>query len=96
MKTTQEKIDHIMDYFDFAKVAKAMEALNWTWAGKGVPTEPELRKEARRLLNDVSNKNVCKCAFRYSISTGGFRVTKYHYGELELEFVVYSWASGNN
>ena len=32
-----QMIDDIMDNFDFDKVQTAMEALDWQWAGKGVP-----------------------------------------------------------
>ena len=95
MKTTQEKIDCIMDWFNFAKVEKAMTALNWTWTD-GVPNEPELRQLARRLLKDISAKNVTQSEFRRYIATGGFRATKYYDGELELEFILSGWESAYN
>lgn len=96
MKTTQEKIDCIMDWFNFSKVEKAMNALNWIWSDGNVPTEPQLRQTARRLLKDVSTKNVNEKDFKYSISTGGFCATKYYDGELELQFIVSSWQSDYN
>ena len=30
--TQQQLIDEILDQFDFEKVKKVMDALNWTWA----------------------------------------------------------------
>ena len=48
----QDAIDSIMDYFKFEQVRQVMELLNWEWqdAEEGIPTVPELRKQARRLL----------------------------------------------
>ena len=38
-KKEQKSLDEIMDWFDFEKVAKTTEALNWKWvsAEDGVP-----------------------------------------------------------
>lgn len=91
----QDKIDTIMDNFDFNRVENAMRATNWTWCSAsepdGIPTQSEIRESARRLLKEVSQKTVSKNSFRYYISTGGFRATKYYDGELELEFIISSW-----
>ena len=88
----QDKIDNIMDNFNFSKVETAMKATNWAWASAdGVPTEYELRKQARALLKQVSKKYLSKVSFRCFISTGGFKATKYFDGELELEFIMASW-----
>lgn len=98
MKTTQDKIDNIMDNFNFNRVEKAMRATKWTWASASeedsIPTETELREQARRLLKEASTKTVTKSDFRWYISTGGFRATKYFDGELELEFILSSWDTG--
>jgi hypothetical protein len=92
LKTTQDRIDEIMDNFNFNKVEETMKALNWQWSStNGVPEQHELRKQARRLLKDVSTKNVSESDFRYYISTGGFKATKYFDGDLALEFIVSSW-----
>ena len=91
----QDKIDDIMDNFDFNKVETVMKATNWTWASThGVPVEHELRKQARELLKSVSQHYVSELGFRYAISTGGFKATKYYDGELELEFIVASRDTG--
>jgi len=58
MTETQRKcVDGIMDWFDFGKVSKAMTALGWTWSsiGDAVPSEPELREYARRMLVETCN-----------------------------------------
>ena len=85
----QDAIDSIMDYFKFEQVRKVMEVLNWEWAAsdEGIPTVPELRQEARRLL---------KMAFqeKTDVSTGGFHV-KYESDEdgefIQLLFAVEEW-----
>jgi hypothetical protein len=85
----QVAIDNIMDYFKFEQVQKVMESLNWEWVAseEGIPTVPELRQEARRLL---------KMAFeeKTNISTGGFHV-KYESDEdgefIQLLFAVEEW-----
>lgn len=86
--TMQEKIDSIMDNFDFAKVAEVMQHMNWTW-GHGestrIPDESELRKHARGLLKDAVGEDM---AF---IRSGGFAVHK-EGGLLELDFCVAEWS----
>ena len=66
--THQEAINDLLDKFDFNKVHIAMNALNWKWATaeNGVPTIYELRKTARRLLEDLVEAKIT------NISTGGF------------------------
>ena len=88
MKKKQQKaIDKIMDWFDFSKVHQTMVALEWklSSAEDGIPTEPEIRETARRLMEDAINKKV-------SIGTGGFRV---HYDKkddmITLSFVISEW-----
>ena len=83
----QEKIDGVMDEFDFERVHRAMMALNWKWftsyAEDRIPTIAEIRREARRLLKDVilSNED-------YIIhSTGGFKAFKDN-GDIGLEFIL--------
>jgi phage pi2 protein 07 len=69
-KTTQNHqkiVEEIIDYTDFEKIHKVMEALNWTWAtteGR-VPTEEELKEQAKSLLFESLKK---KC----NVATGGF------------------------
>ena len=88
MKDKHKKaIDKIMDWFDFTKVHQTMVALEWKWASAedGIPTEPEIREMARRLMEDAINQKV-------SIGTGGFRV---HYDKkddmITLSFVISEW-----
>lgn len=95
MQNEQEDIEDILDEFDFHKVQKAMEALNWTWAtSDGVPTIGELRRCARRLLNYAVQ--VDSSFPDYSTATGGFEVSRNLYPNhakryYSLKFVVSEW-----
>ena len=80
----QNDIDDILDWFDFERVAKVMECLNWEWGrsvGKEgdfedalpyIPNVPELRKEARRLLRSTVEQALKSGEETYTVSTGGF------------------------
>ena len=81
------KIKSILNYFDFNKVKKIMDVLNWKWASSknGVPDIDEIRKLATRLLIDA-------CVEKQNISTGGFRAVYDDNGDgdpyVGLEFIV--------
>lgn len=81
-----ELIDEVMDDFDFHKVQKCMEALEWTYhdSEEIPPPIPDLRKTARRLLRSVLNEKIVCCA------TGGF-VATYYDNILSLRFEVESF-----
>jgi hypothetical protein len=95
MRTLEDEIiEDILDEFDFDKVHKVMEFLEWTWYKDGVqsppevPTKGELRKKARYLMNTCIEHEEC------STGTGGFHVRKSTYDGVpyyELQFVVTSW-----
>lgn len=96
MKTKSEMIDNIMDNFDFGRVAKCMEVLEWRWCDvEGIPQESDIRQFARKYMRSI--KDTCT-SDRYSFSAGGFVVTAwYEDGKLdamELSFVVADWDAG--
>lgn len=71
------QIEKIISHFDFKSVHKAMYATGWIWnSSDGVPSIAELKKEAKRLLNEVKT----------NISTGGFEAIKDDNGDLSLSF----------
>ena len=82
----RQRIDKIMDNFNFHKVARVMEFLHWGWGDTGVPSESEIRKFARRQMEEA-----CKQNYRES-STGGFSVRRIS-GEIYLTFELASWDS---
>lgn len=67
----QEIIDEIMDFLDFEKIHKTMEALNWYWADvDGIPEIYEIRHFLRKLLKEFLDENLSES------SCGGFRIWK--------------------
>lgn len=82
-------IDDILDNFDFERVKKTMDALDWAWFSTGgIPSVSDIRREARRLLRE------CMKTKEIRISTGGLTARR---EEIEgktyysLEFVVTEW-----
>lgn len=83
------KIKSILNHFDFNRVKKVMDVLNWKWASScsknGVPGIDEIRGLANRLLIDA-------CIEKTNISTGGFRAVYDDNGDgdpyVGLEFIV--------
>ena len=81
------KIKSILNNFDFNKVKKIMDVLNWKWASSknGFPDMDEIRKLATRLLIDA-------CVEKQNISTGGFKAVYDDNGDgdpyVGLEFIV--------
>ena len=94
-----EEIEDILDHFNFEKVKKAMDALEWKYWDSEEDTVSiyELRKMARRLLIDVYNAS--NSDHWYS-SSGGFGAERWMYpGDtkkyLYLKFVVAEWNNAN-
>jgi hypothetical protein len=105
----EKMIDEILDEFNFARVHKAMVALDWKWASSKnyIPSMDELRIEAERLLYDAAKCRLLE--FRYEhwevpihCSTGGFEAIalcnedKTLIVKLELQFVLEKWDSEIN
>jgi hypothetical protein len=97
-----QMINNILDEFNFAKVQNAMFALDWKWAGIGVPTIDQLRNEAHRLLKGAVNSRLDEFKDEHWLegiqnSTGGFEAmawcdeNKTKIIRLELKFVLTSW-----
>jgi len=74
MKTEQELIDEVMDEFDYDRVQKVMEFLDWTWVTvDGVLTISDLKRRTRKMLSEsIVNCQIAKS--NYTSSTGGFTV----------------------
>jgi hypothetical protein len=68
-----------MDHFDFERVHKMMEAVQWRWAtadGGGVPRVPDLKKSARERLKGALRAYIESGADEpYSCGSGGFTAT---------------------
>lgn len=89
-KPLDEQIDEIMDWFDFSKVAKTMEALKWEWWWCGIPSEPEIRESARESLHKIARDYR---GLELHGCTGGFDYGIDNWGQMYLRFVVSDWKS---
>lgn len=72
-------LNNVFDNFDFERVKRTMDALDWTWDWVGeenaaqtrrVPTIDEIKEFAANLMWECANEDI-DC-----ISSGGFRVEK--------------------
>lgn len=98
--TLKKMRDNIMDTFDFSRVHKTMVALDWCWGGSNcVPEEIEIRREARKLMDEIIDRYGTCDSSKY-IATGGFEVSidLYEDGtpDLNLKFVVEDWTEGSD
>lgn len=90
----EERLDAIMENFDFEDVHEVMVQFKWTWASAGgVPTVEQIKDEAAKLLWDLVN------ATDYdTVATGGFEARKdfseYDDPFIELKFVLTEWSEG--
>lgn len=90
MNLTEKQIEYVLDFTDFEKIQKAMQAMDWTWVNSafGVPQVWELKSTARKMLTrvvSVAKRNGAPV----SLETGGF--TAFYNPEedfLELKFVL--------
>lgn len=83
----EDQIEEILDYFDFEKVAKVMEHLNWQWFTLGeVPGTGPLRRRARQLLREAARQLP-----DITVESGGLRAKHDKWGQLSLEFIVTGW-----
>lgn len=90
MKIRKKQIAEVLAHFDFDRVAKIYDMLDWRWRDEGVPGKKELVAEATRLLNDLKEK----WPKTHSIECGGLRA-KAHieeglFVEVKLEFIAHS------
>lgn len=68
------KIEEVIENFDFVKVHKVMESLNWTWANNKksknkIPSIKRMKKRVRELYEDCKKGKVDCC------SSGGYEVS---------------------
>lgn len=94
-KNKQEQIDDIMDNFDFNRVARVMDFLDWKWSLKEyrVPVEPEIRKQVRQHLSKAYDRGQGQ-GRKYTLCTGGFACSyDPQYSELSLTFELDGWSS---
>jgi len=82
-ETLQALIDEVIDSFDFEKVQKVMEFVDWKWIDHEgeltVPSVPRLKGSARRSLK-LAYDSWKKHGYDYSVAgTGGFEAQYWGY-----------------
>jgi len=93
---TNKQVEDLLDEFDFDKVKKVTDCLEWTYGfSKEALTVADLRRSARRLLEGVYQKDASpeECH-----SSGGFCAERRMYAGdntkyLDLKFVVTEWSN---
>lgn len=98
-----ELVQFVLAHFDFDKVQKVMQALNWKWVSSKtsnqIPTVSETVLLAKNYLEMAYDGLVNSRTDRHYCGSGGFKAiaTRYADGEivLELDFVVteFNWSS---
>lgn len=95
-ETEREDIETILDEFDFCKVEKVMQALDWKWVqtNNAVPSIGDMRRMARELLG----RAVLDCgeSTDWATSCGGFVAQVHQYPGnskkyISLSFQVAEW-----
>lgn len=91
-RTIEEQITEIIKEFDFNKVKKIIDFLEWTWAGD-IPTIKEIKKSAIDHLNDAFD--IC---WQYNSeeahsSSGGLKATYFKNSGFQLQFVLEEWST---
>ena len=71
----QERMDEVMDWFDFEKVQKVMDFLDWQWFSvSGVPTIPDMRQYVRKSMREAYEAVIFGDTNKGFNSSGGFSV----------------------
>ena len=87
-RPAREQIGEVLDNFDFIKMARVMDFLDWRLPGgesaPDAPTADELRRHARLLLESVAAGRLD------DLQSGPFEVEN-RGGVLRLLFVVEAW-----
>lgn len=95
----ENMIEEILNNFDFEKVQKVMNFLDWTWFSCGRPQIHHLKGTAQQLMHcavDGVRKKCKNVNEPYFCATGGFKATAYrnvfnHLIHIQLEFIVSDW-----
>lgn len=73
-KFFRSKLDELLEEFDFEKVHKIMDLLNWMWAGVyGIPTREDMILVVKNLYSSI--EGAILRGEKSSIATGGFKLT---------------------
>lgn len=100
----QKEVDKLLEEFDFERVHKTMQTLDWKWYHPGedgtkVPSLDEIKKRARQVIQEAA-ESAAMSKGEYVIGTGGFHGEAKYYPKEEgkksflwvrLAFVLEAW-----
>lgn len=84
-------IQQTLRYFDWDKVEKVMDLLDWRWL---VPNMPGLHRPTRFQMQQKCYQHLCYSVRYGTAGSGGFKATYFQeddYERFELDFVVTGW-----
>jgi len=86
----KSKIDNCIKNFDFEKVCRVMNFLNWTWReAEDSPSIGELVLYVQRHLTDCFDRlDLNKEEDKYTIDCGGFKILAFREKD-EIDFEIY-------
>ena len=66
----QQHLDELMDSFNFARVARAMRALQWRWASANdsIPDEPHIRAIVRNYAHQAIQQALTGLHVRFTLA----------------------------
>lgn len=103
-KRFQKEVDDALEHFNFEKVHKTMQLLDWKWCHPGengarVPSLDEIKKRAKEILQEAA-ESAAMSKGEYLVGTGGFRAEAQYYPKetdkksflwVRLAFVLEDW-----
>lgn len=84
-------IQQTLRYFDWGKVEKVMDLLDWKWL---IPNRTGLHRPTRFQMQQACYRHLCNSVQFGSSGSGGFKATYFledDYERFELAFVVTGW-----
>ena len=93
IKFYEDKLQEILNGFDFDKVHEVMCTLNWCWANIGIPSKEEMIAHIHYLYNSLKER-IIKHEYCYC-NSGGFKLSfnPNEGGELNLVFELESYSA---
>lgn len=94
----QKNINECISNFNWDRVKKVMDYLNWEWYNpkdgtSGVPDTTDMIESVRGMLKDCYTAMDNEYEKRYTMSQGGFEVVTYEDNDCEIKFVCESYES---
>lgn len=91
IKDLHEKINYIIDRFDFQRVHTAMTALDWKWQHMNDPVDQTHRVPSIERMKHTATQLLISAGTQKErvFGTGGFQAERYKDESLNLQFIVF-------